>query len=147
MDWENYISDDRKAEIAEEVFRQELLSYLGTSRDVERVLGNLSYTVVEKIINAKLLEIGEKTMMEIIEPKVIEIINGLTSYSVFKKRDTYLREPISVGQELLDKAVADNAELIQSRVQELISQVDLDEIRDALWSEMVEYFKPRLESK
>ena len=106
------------------------------------ILGNISYQCVFKEIE-DLLQIKEEEMKQRILEKTIEIIENLSSYSIFRSKDNYTKED-SLGQKYVIEAVENNKELIQDRVKELLVDFNSNYFKEELQDKIYEVVTERL---
>lgn len=100
-----------------------------TEYNMEIILSNLSYEIVTNMVNEQLKK-ENVNYEDYITKNVLEVIDGLTTFTVFRKKDGYSCNEDSVGRQLLDKACIDNEDIINNKVIEIINKVDLDDIRN-----------------
>ncbi len=123
----DYISDEDMREIVEDEVRRAVSAELYEQRMhdwLESTLSNVAYMVVWQEVD-KLMDGDPKQM---IAEKIPHVIEGLSPYSVFRKKGEFNRED-SIGQTILDQAVTDNADLIDSKVKEIIGGLDKRSVR------------------
>lgn len=99
-----------------------------TENNIEILLSNLSYEVVVNMVNEQLRK-ENINYEDYITKNVLKVIDGLTTFTVFRQKDGYTCNQDSVGRQLLDKACIDNKDAINNKVIEIINNVDLDDIR------------------
>lgn len=78
----------------------------------------------EKVIQKLVDEAFNEDLNTILVNKVKDIIDDLSSYSVFKRKDAWEKDE-SKGQKYLDNAVEDNKQLIEQKVQDIITEMDV----------------------
>lgn len=100
-----------------------------TEYNIEIILSNLSYEIVTNMVNEQLKK-ENVNYDDYITKKVLEVIDSLTAFTVFRKKDGYSCNEDSVGRQLLDKACIDNKDTINNKVVEIINNIDLDDIRN-----------------
>lgn len=118
---EDYLTDEEIKEIIKEEFRdkvKETLRNNGTTRWV----ANIGYQNVFEIINKEMPEYEN-----LVKEKTKEVIEGLTSYSVFRKKDLIDKED-SLGQKYLEKSVEDNKDIINNKVVEIFNELSKENI-------------------
>lgn len=96
------------------------ISYI-VGKDAERLLTNSAYYVVFKAIDEAL----DNSAKEFIKAKAIAIINELSEYSVFKKKDAWGKED-SIAYQTLQEAMNENKDLIRQKVREAIKNRDYE---------------------
>lgn len=112
---EDYLDRDEIKDIIKNQIR-----YI-VERDAERLLTNSAYYVVFKAVDEAL----DNNAKELIKQKAIEVINNLSEFSVFRKRDTWDREN-SIAYDILQEAVKENSNLIKQKVREAIENRDYE---------------------
>lgn len=121
---DDYLSEQEKKDIAIEVFRGHCLEKF--QKDSERIFSNAAYTTVAKLVDEQIEREGGN-LDQIIRDKAIQIIGKLSEHSVFKRADHWEKEE-SAAYKFLQKAVDDNAGLINTRVIELFKAIDQDDL-------------------
>lgn len=126
IDIDNYLSEEEKKEICENVFRQACVNhvitksndfnkpiYIGES-DVERIAGNaVHYMLVDKIN-----EMFNMDYSKIVEEKTLDAVkNKDYKFEVFYD-GTYGKE--GLGHTYMTQAIKDNKKLIEEKVKEAI---------------------------
>ena len=112
---EDYLDRDEIKDIIKHEIR-----YI-VERDAERLLTNSAYYVVFKAVDEAL----DNNAKELIKQKAIEVINNLSEFSVFRKRDTWDREN-SIAYDILQEAIKENSNLIKQKVREAIENRDYE---------------------
>lgn len=118
---EDYLSDDEIKEIVKEELREKIKSNI-EKNGVIRFISNIGYHNVFEIINKEIPEYEN-----LVKEKTKEVIEGLTSFSVFRKADLVERED-SLGQKYLEKAIEDNKDIINNKVIEILNQLGKQDI-------------------
>lgn len=122
--FEDYLSEDEQKEIIKDVFREKV------TKDAERILSNTAYSCVFSAVD----EIMDGKAKAMISEKAIEIINDLTSFTVFHPKDAWGNPP-SEAWNILMQACRENKPLIQERLKEVISNLDEDQFRETIKEE------------
>ena len=136
---EQYLTDEEKKDIALRVFEEKLRTSFSTA-EAERVLTNMAYEVAEKLVSEN---INDK-FKEAIENKLPEIIDGLSSYTVFSRGDSYgaFRKEPTLAWKTVDDWVKKNNAQIEDRVKAVIDGIDKvtlrEEISTAIYKAVVE---------
>lgn len=115
---EDYLSDSDIKEICLEEIRNKVREELRYNQ-VSDVLSNISYSVVFKMVS-EVMELNEDEMKQLITDKTISIINDLSSYCVFRRKDDTYTKNDSLAQTYANEAVLNNKELIEKRVKEIM---------------------------
>lgn len=142
INFEDYLSESEIKEICADVIRERLTDYLSKSDSFERLIGNVSYKMVAGMVDDTFIENGG--LKEVLKEKVLEVINELTSFTVFKSKKDYFNDTNSVGQDLLEEIVIESRPLIKEKVEQLIETHDYfiptyDEIDTLLYEALYEY--------
>jgi len=124
IDVKDYLSEDEMEEICRDAVRNRVSELLRTEQDVHRFLSNNCYELVWKAVDEKCPD----NMLEVLASKIPGIVEGLSSFNVFRAPDAWDREATK-GWTLLQKAVSEAEPLIKERVAELIKRIDLQTIR------------------
>jgi hypothetical protein len=102
---------------------KELISYeisKSAKNDAERILSNTAYGVVFEAVNKAL----DGQMQETIKAKVVEIINELSDFNVFRATDAW-GNPETVGTKILNEAIEENRQAIKEKVKETVDGYDI----------------------
>jgi len=137
IDINQYLSEEDKKNIAEEEYRSAIRQLVQV--DKERILSNCAYTVVQKLVD----EAFNEDLNTILVNKVKDIIDDLSPYSVFKRKDAWDRDE-SKGQKYLDNAVEANKVLIEQKVQDIIVEMDVKDFHYRLEELMYSVVENRL---
>jgi hypothetical protein len=85
----------------------------------------MSYQLVWDAVDKKCPE----NLLEIISAKIPDIVNGVSSYEVFRQADAWGRSE-STGYKLLQKALYEAEPLIKERIMEIVRNIDALYISD-----------------
>lgn len=140
IDISQYLSEEDKKRIAEEEYRSVIRSVVAV--DKERILSNAAYTVVQKMIDE---QFGED-MNTILVDKTIAIIQGMSDFNVFKRKDAWDKDE-SKGYKYLQDAVESNKGLIEDKVAEIIQSLDASDFHYKLEELMYQVVENRLLGK
>lgn len=113
---EDYLSDEEIKQIVTEEFREKVRESI-RKNGVTTFIANIGYQNVFEIINNEIPEYEN-----LVKDKTKEVIEGLSSYSVFRKKDLVDNED-SLGQKYLEKAVEDNKNIINDKVVEIFNRL------------------------
>lgn len=112
-------------------------------KDAERLLSNAAYHVVWEAVDKAL----DNSAKELIKEKTIEIIKGITSYSVFRRKDYFEKED-SEAFKILRSSVIENSDLIKQKTKEAIELADFTkylkdeyDIRETIGESVIDIFK------
>ena len=123
--FEDYLSEERKQEIAEAAFRD--ICEEKFRRDAERIFSNAAHEVVWKIVDGAF----DGRAAEMIAAKVPVIIEGLTEYSIFRAKSVFDREE-SPGHEALKEAINKHKAALEDRVAHLAGEVTKNDVIEML---------------
>jgi|SRR5690606_4754934 len=140
IDISAYLSEEDKQRIAEEEYRKVIRSIVYT--DKERLFSNSAYRIVQKLVDERF---GE-SLSKILEEKTVKIINDLSTYNVFKKKDAWDNDD-SKGWKYLQESVDKHKDLIEDRVVQIIQEMDPDYVRNRLEDLMYDVVENRLLGK
>lgn len=118
---EDYLSDNEIHNIVVEEFREKVQESLRRN-GVTTFIANLGYQNVFEQINKEAPNFEED-----IKIKTKEVIDNLSSYSVFRKKDLVDRED-SLAQKYLEQAVESNKNIIEQKVIEILNELGKDDI-------------------
>ena len=133
MNIEDYLTDERKQEIAEEVFRDKCI--VKFKQDDERIFSNAAYHVVSKMCDD-----NQEDLKELLLENTKGVIKKLSASTVFNKPDAWDRDGNS-SYHLLKSIVDSKRERIDNKVNSLIDQLTLpddfdidiqDEVREMI---------------
>lgn len=113
---ENYLNVDEIKLIVKEEFRNNIRENLKRN-GVANWIANLGYQNVLEIINTEIPEYES-----LVKEKTKEVIEGLTSYSVFRKKDLIDNED-SLAQKYLEQAVENNKEIINQKIINIFNEL------------------------
>ena len=130
VDLDDYLSNDDKVQLARDAFKAAAMRRSG--EDFERILSNAAYSMVREEVNAAF----DGDMVAVVKTRALDVINKLSAFTVFNKPDAWQREA-SKGWTHLQQAVDDAAPLIHARVQQIVSEMGEDRLRDMIESQIV----------
>ena len=118
---ENYLDEDEIKQIVKEELRDEIKKEI-RNNGVDRVISNIGYHHVFEIMNKEIDGYEEQ-----VKKQVKKVIEGLTSYSVFRKKDLYDHED-SLGQKYLEKSIEENKNIINNKVVQILNELGENDI-------------------
>lgn len=118
---ENYLDEDEIKQIVKEELRDEIKKEI-RNNGVDRVISNIGYYHVFEIMNKEIDGYEEQ-----VKKQVKKVIEGLTSYSVFRKKDLYNHED-SLGQKYLEKSIEENKNIINNKVVQILNELGENDI-------------------
>lgn len=120
----DYLDREEIKEMINEEFREIIKRDINTtikdSKSLSNFLSNISYRYVWQIIEDKVDNLLKENAIELITKNVVKVIKAMNRYDVFRSPDYFNRK--SVAQEILDKAVEENKEILQKRVKEVLEK-------------------------
>lgn len=141
---EDYLSEEDIKEECRDYLRYSIEHYLSNESDFERIMSNISYRIVHKAVD----ECFNQDLSNILTGKVIDVINGLSGYNIFRRKDNIVDRDDTVGQKILDAAVKNNKDLIDLKVKETIKNFDYDyiasNIQDYIYDAIIESIRGNL---
>lgn len=136
---EQYLSEGEKKEIALRVFEDKLRTSFSTA-EAERVVTNMAYEIAEKLVSQNI----SKEFEQAIQTKLPEIIDKLSTFTVFSRGDDYgaFRKEPTLAWKTVDEWVKKNNAQIEDRVIEIVAGIDKatlrEEISQAIYKAVVE---------
>ncbi len=126
VDVSKYLDDEQMRQIAEDEYRECVREEIRRRGRLwlDVTLGNAAHVIVWQEVDEALDGGAERAIAD----AVTKVIDGLTECSVFRKKGDWQRED-SVGQVMLEHAVADSRDLIDERVKEIVSGLDPSDVR------------------
>ena len=144
LDIENILTKEEIKDIATSVFTDQIKRiYCGDEQNLQRLITNLSYEFVFKMID----EVFDGNLEKILRAKVKEIIEGLTSYAVFQKESDYYRDKDSIATKIMNEEVLNSRELIKSRVESVINEYEFNYVKNNIHEYIFECIKDNLSRK
>nr|WP_325300236.1 hypothetical protein [uncultured Dysosmobacter sp.] len=130
----NYLSEDEIKKICIEVVRNRFYQNVGGEADAERVIVNLSYAEVLRIIQNE----WDTDLTEALKVRMREAIEDDSSlrFQIFRKKSEYERED-GPGWKIVLEEIEKCRPLIRNKIEEIIRDFDfdmdiMDVMRDAL---------------
>lgn len=125
VDISDYLSDGEIKSVVKDTLSRHVYNSI-SKESVDRLIGNISYEFIFELVNKKL----DEDISLLIRDKVIDLINNLSSYYIFREKDAY--GDASVGQKILNDEVEKSRDLIKSKVNEVISDYEFYNVRDSI---------------
>ena len=144
IDVKDYLSESDIKEIVQQELRFKVRQQFDLN-NIERIFTNSAYHIVWEEVNKSI----DYDMTEFIKNKVIEVINGLSDFNVFRDKSDYIygRDKNSVAQEYLNQYVEENKNIINDRVKAIMQGLDEDAIRDQLYDLIYQIVEDRIIGK
>jgi transcription termination factor NusB len=140
IDFGQYLSEEERKSIAEDAFRQHCAANF--KADAERIFSNTAYHAVEKLVN----EAHDGKTAEIIAEKTLEVINRLSEYTVFGRKDSWEKQD-SEGYKALNDAIIRHKDAIDERLKKIIDELDPVELTEMLRERAAELLDEKLFGK
>lgn len=121
---DDYITEEEKKLIAKEAFKEACWLKFKNENEVQRIIENSAYGIVYKMVD----ETFDKNLTTVLTDKVQHLILNMQQYNLFRKPDVWSREPNSAYQ-ILERALLDNKELIESQVKEHLPEATMQAIK------------------
>lgn len=112
----DYLSDKEIKDIIKEEFRNEVQRNI-QKNGISTLIANIGYENVFNIINNEIPEYENQ-----VKEKTKEVIENLSSYCVFRKKDLIDKED-SLGQKYLEEAIRDNKNIINKKVVDIFNEL------------------------
>lgn len=135
IDIDSLLSDDDKKEIAADEFRNAVRAQIAAharfdneGRGVETFLSNIGYGTYWCMLD-EIVEGEGDSAREIIRANVLGHIRKRATYGIFRDRDLMGRPDPSAAQKIANQVVSEKRVLIENRVEQLLSEMPMDEIR------------------
>lgn len=128
VNFEDYLSDEDQRQIVRDVFARKISETL--EKDWERIISNAAYEIVSKMVDDRF----DGKAADAIAEKTVAVINDLTAYTVFKRKD-YWEKDESQGFKVLNECILQNRDAIRSKIGSIIAEFDEKEIKEILIDE------------
>lgn len=130
IDFIQYLTEEEKQQIVRDEFSQYVRNQF--EKDHERIFNNAAYSVIYAAVN----EHFNGEMAAKIKEKAIEVIEGLSTYTVFKRKDAWDKDE-SKGFIALNQSIEELRPAIKDKLQSLIDSLDEGELNELLKDEAV----------
>jgi len=120
---EDYLSEEERKDICASAFREFCEDKF--RKDHERIFTNAAYSIV----TANVDRIFDGKMADILTEKTVKVIDELTTYTVFKRKD-YWEKDDSAGFRKLNEAIDQNKEKLIAKISTMIEGMDEEELAD-----------------
>ena len=124
LNLEDYVTDEEIKNACEKAIYANTYNRLA-SLNIDTVISNSSYKIIWKVLDEKF----DKNLEEILCKKCEDVINSLSSFSVFRDKDEFNSKK-SIGQKILDEKIVESEDLIKRRVNEIIEEYDFNELKE-----------------
>lgn len=116
VDISKYISEDEIKQMVHDEIRESIQRKI--KEDIDRIIVNSAYEAVWNAVD----ENFDMNSQQVLKDKIINIINDMTSFNVFKSPNAWERE-INMPYGLLMQTVKNNTDLIEEKVKSEISNL------------------------
>jgi len=125
---DDFLSEDEKKEIAVRVFTGKLESI--SQAEIERIVSNNAYAIAQELVDKNF---GDE-YKESIKTKLPKIIDGLSSYTVFDRGDSYgaFRKEATIAWKTVEDTVKANHGSIEARVINILENIDETTLREKI---------------
>lgn len=126
---DDYLSEERKAEIAEEMFRDAVRNKLREPGSLDRIMSNISYYAVFQEVDAA-VENGGEALRELIRERAFKVINKGSNYDVFRSKTAW--SDASTATTIVEELLQEKRDLIRDRVEQVIRDMPFDRVKDEI---------------
>lgn len=145
---EDYLDRDEIKEVCKDALYQKIREDM-RGINVNDIIANISHSEVAAMVDAY---VGEDDFCKkMIPQKVRDVIDGLSSFTVFRKADVWERQN-SVAYDILEEECRNARPLIRQRVEQIIDeyefpQLERDEIMYTIADVLTDRLLPEKEAK
>ena len=123
INFKDYLSDEEIKEIIIDELRKEAREHFCNEKEFTRILTNISYyelwnKIEEEVPNSR----------DIIKEKVIEELNEISSYDVFRRKGEF-NNCNSLAYDILEKYVDENKNIIENKVKDIFSELSKTDLK------------------
>lgn len=124
LDIYDIASEEEIKEAALDAVRSLVVSqFSGAEENLNRLITNLSYSYVTEMVNRQY----NGKLEELLQEKIAKVINELSPYTVFSKKDAWQRED-SVAYKALQEEMANARPIIKARIEQIIQEYPFHEL-------------------
>lgn len=116
--------DEIKSAAMEAIKGMVVKQFSGSEEKLHRLITNLCYDFVFEMVNRQF----DGKLAELIKAKVPVIIDGLSSYHVFRRKDAWDKED-STAYKILQEEMMSSHPLIRARVEQIIQEYPFEELK------------------
>ena len=124
---EEYLDEPTLQKILLEEVRDKIKEYF-TESNITRLIGNISYQHIYQLVDEAL---GEESLSELLKNKVMELINQMTVFSVFKEPNTWDKGS-NYGHKIVQETLKENTNKIKEEVEKQITPATQQALKDNL---------------
>lgn len=137
---DDYITEEEKKQIAIDLFKNEVLAEI--RKAPERIFSNAAYHVVFQMVNDSI----DGDTAEIIRAKAVQIIDGLSEQTVFRKADAWHNKE-SEAYRILNATVIQNQEVLERKIVEHLECFDSGKLKQSVGEAVKDIVSERLFGK
>lgn len=119
---EDYMNESEMKRIVENEFRDRIREYF-----LENKLSDLIYSLCNKEIY-RIIEEEIPNFEEEIKKTIPSVIEGISTFDIFKSKDEFVYSKDSIGQRILERAVMENRDMIEQKVKNIFSELSEEDI-------------------
>lgn len=123
---EDYINEDEMKRIVENEFRDRIRRYF-----LENKLSDLIYSLCDKEI-CKIIEEEIPNFKEEIKAAIPSAIKNVNKFDIFRSKDEPIYSRDSLGQQILEKTIRDNKDMLEQKVKNIFSELSKEDIADEI---------------
>ena len=119
---EDYINEDRMAIIVENEFRDRIRKYF---------LGNKLSDLIYSLCNKEIYRIIEEEIPnfeEEIKSAIPISIENIGKFDIFRSKDEFMYSRDSLGQQILEKTIKENKDMLEQKVKNIFSELSKEDI-------------------
>lgn len=123
---EDYINEDEMKRIVEEEFRDRIGRYF---------LGNKLSDLIYSLCNKELYGIIEEEIPNFkkeIKAAIPSAIKNVNKFDIFRSKDELIYSRDSLGQQILEKTIRDNKDMLEQKVKNIFSELSKEDIADEI---------------
>lgn len=119
---EDYMNEDEMKMIVENEFHERVNKYF-----LENKLSDLIYSLCNKEIY-RIIEEEIPNFEEEIKNTIPSVIEGISTFDIFKSKDDFMNSRDSIGQRILEREVMANRGIIEQKVKNIFSELSKEDI-------------------
>lgn len=119
---EDYINESEMKRIVENEFRDRIRRYF-----LENKLSDLIYSLCDKEI-CKVIEEEIPNFKEEIKVAIPSEIEDINKFDIFKSKDDFMNSKDSIGQQILEKTIEENKDMLEQKVKNIFSELSKEDI-------------------
>lgn len=136
INFEDYLSEEERKKIVRDIFASHVAEQ--ASNEFERIVSNFSYKLMWGAIDDHI----DEDLETLIKDKCVDAIKALSTHTVFRDEDHRFGYKKSVGQKILEKAVTENAHIVEKRTAEVLESLSEYTIQELLMGRSITFGEP-----